>query len=524
MAADILRLRTLCITAVGVALAGCGGGGAGGGGGSPAGVTGSSSAIFAQQCDPANPLAPTKVGSLSTEKQWLRAYMDEAYLWYREIPAVDANAAAFTLPASTVDGRGVPQSLSNYLQALKTPATTASGARRDQFSFTYSSSEWQKLSQSGVTFGYGIEWAAITSAPPRKFVVAYTEPGSPAGTAGVLRGAELIAVDGNDFVSGNNVAALNAGLFPKVSGETHSFTLRDVGAATTRTVTLTSGDVAKVPVQNVKTLATANGTIGYLTFNDHIATSEAQLIAAVNQLKAANIQDLVLDVRYNGGGYLYIASALSYMIAGPTPTAGKPFETLRHNDKRSGENRASAFETQSCNLGSDFRCSNRQALPTLNLRKVYILTSGDTCSASESIINGLRGVDVQVHLIGSKTCGKPYGFVAKDNCGVSYFPIEFQGVNAKDFGDYADGFIPGTGALPTNVPGCAAADDYSKALGDPAEGMLSAALRYRASGDTSCPAAALPKAANKLGGYQLDMPAVLMRPPVRENRMDLPQQ
>jgi carboxyl-terminal processing protease len=459
--------------------------------------------------------------SLTTQKDWIRSYMDQAYLWYNEIPPVDANGANFVLPLTQVNGLGVPASLDNYFNALRTPNTTASGARRDQFSFTYSTTEWNKLSQSGVEFGYGIQWAAIASTPPRKYIVAFTEPNSPAGNNNVLRGAEIVSVDGEDFVNGSNVDVLNAGLFPSSAGKQTAFVLRDVGAATTRTVTLTSGDITKTPVQNVKTVDTATGKVGYLTFNDHIATSEQQLIDAINTLKAANITDLVLDLRYNGGGYLYIAAELAYMIAGASRTNGKNFESTRYNNKRSNENGNTPFYNASCILvqsGNNFQCTNEQPLPTLNLSRVYVIATADTCSASEAIINGLRGIDVDVRLLGSTTCGKPYGFTAKDNCGVSYFPIEFQGVNHKGFGDYSDGFIPGAGNLPTNVQGCAVADDYTKQLGDPAEGMFAAALNYRSSG--ACPATSVAKGKT---GYTIGAePAVLLRPPVRENRIYQP--
>ena len=68
-------------------------------------------------------------------------------------------------------------------------------------------------------------------------------------------------------------------------------------------------------------------------------------------------------------------------------------------------------------------------MPTLNLTRVYVLTTADTCSASESIINGLKGAGVTVNQIGVTTCGKPYGFYPQDNCGTTYFSIEFRGVN-----------------------------------------------------------------------------------------------
>ena len=115
-------------------------------------------------------------------------------------------------------------------------------------------------------------------------------------------------------------------------------------------------------------------------------------------------------------------------------------------------------------------------------------TGSNTCSASESVINGLRGAGVEVIQVGGTTCGKPYGFYPAENCSVTYFAVQFKGVNQLGFGDYADGFIPGgTGSLANNVPGCAVADDFTKPLGDIAEGRIAAALKYRSSG--SCGAA-----------------------------------
>jgi hypothetical protein len=115
---------------------------------------------------------------------------------------------------------------------------------------------------------------------------------------------------------------------------------------------------------------------------------------------------------------------------------------------------------------------------------VFVLTTSSTCSASESIINSLQGVNVQVIQVGSTTCGKPYGFYPTDNCGVTYFSIQFQGVNAKNFGNYPDGFTPQNTLTPQGVPvlGCSVADDFTHALGDSAEGLLASALGYQATG------------------------------------------
>jgi carboxyl-terminal processing protease len=227
----------------------------------------------------------------------------------------------------------------------------------------------------------------------------------------------------------------------------------------------------------VKVLSTPTGPVGYMLFNDHVATSESQLIFAVAQLKAGGVTDLVIDVRYNGGGYLAIASELAYMVASPAATNGTVFERLLFNSKNPFGVTAAEAATPFHAVSQGLSTTKGQALPQLGLNRVTLLTGPGTCSASESIANGLRGVNVRVDLIGETTCGKPYGFLPQDNCGTTYFAIQFKGVNNKGLGDYDNGL----------APTCQVADDFGHALGDPLEGRLAAALNYRATG--ICPAA-----------------------------------
>jgi hypothetical protein len=130
---------------------------------------------------------------------------------------------------------------------------------------------------------------------------------------------------------------------------------------------------------------------------------------------------------------------------------------------------------------------NGQALSTLNLPRVFILSTEGTCSASEAVINALNGIDVEVILIGDITCGKPFGFLPTGNCGETYFTIQFRGVNDKGFGDYSDGFVPEDNAFTfgERLKGCTIPDDINNELGDPNEAKLSAALFYRDNG--TCP-------------------------------------
>ena len=129
-------------------------------------------------------------------------------------------------------------------------------------------------------------------------------------------------------------------------------------------------------------------------------------------------------------------------------------------------------------------------LPTLDLPRVFVLTGPGTCSASESVLNSLDGVGVQVIQVGATTCGKPYGFYPEDNCGITYFSIQFKGVNAKGFGDYADGFVPAATAPVAGFTGCVMADDFTHPLGDPGENRLETALNYSMTGSCGTPAAA----------------------------------
>ena len=495
------------------ALAACGGGG--GGGSAPAGTPPAPAPVppppsgtlpqsnsLAQQCAPTNMLAQpiTRVASLDTEKRWVRSYLDEAYLWYREVPTVDASLPQFSNTAN------VPLSLDNYFNALLTTARTPSGKLKDEFSFTFPTAEWTALSQGGTSAGYGIEWffnqTTGSTGPQRTLRIAYVDPGTPAATANLTRGLRVLSINGVD-INSNNVTVINEGAFSPRSGTTYTFVFETL-TGQQQTVALTAGTVTKVPVQNVKVIPTAGGNVGYLTFNDHIAPAEGQLVAAFEQLRAQNVQDLVLDLRYNGGGFIYLAAQVGYMIAGSQRSANRVFERLRFNDKRTADNNDPENSFPFINVTvapfPNSGVARNQPLPQLNLARVFILTSPGSCSASESIINALEGIDVQVIRIGGTTCGKPFGFTAKDNCGISYFPIEFQGVNDKGFGDFADGF----------APRCSVADDFSRPLGDPAEGMLAAALTFRQTG--ACPTASSvrPQAAATNGA--------LVRAKVRENK------
>jgi hypothetical protein len=207
--------------------------------------------------------------------------------------------------------------------------------------------------------------------------------------------------------------------------------------------------------------------VGYLQVNQMIGQATGALDAALASLKAGGATELVLDLRYNGGGLVRVANEIAGYVAGASG-AGQVFASLLYNDQRA------AYDNET------FRYADPPPVAAMGLRRVTLLTGRRTCSATEQLINGLRGIGVEVVAIGETTCGKPVGFLPRDDtCGTTYSVVNFESVNARNEGRYFDGF----GAT------CAVAEDWSKALGDAAEPLLAAAIQHVDTG--ACPVAAL---------------------------------
>ncbi len=461
---------------------------------------------------------PDRQGSTLDENNWLRSWTHELYLWYDEVQ--DVNPALYSTP--------------DYFQLMKTTETTASGAPKDRFHFTYPTSTWEQLSEAGVEVGYGVQFEIIQPAnTSAQVLVAYLEPAAslpaPTAAANLVRGDAVLAVDGvylDTATDQSSVDTINAGLNPSTAGEQHTFVVQDPGSSTPRTVTLQAANVTSSPVliETTVTSPETGATVGYILYNDQVATAESELISAIDDLKSKGVTDLILDLRYNGGGLLDLASELGYMIGG-SQTAGQTFEVEQFNDQYTTTNPVTGepiTPTLFHDTTQGFSVTAGEALPTLDLPRVAVITGQDTCSASESIINGLEGVGVTVYQIGSTTCGKPYGFYPQDNCGTTYFSIEFQGVNAKGFGGYGDGFSPAntTPSVGALVPGCSVADDFSHALGDPSEARLAAALAYLANPQAAtCPSPPTGNAPPATVSQRQLLEQIFVRSPLRQMRI-----
>ncbi|MBY0557894.1 MAG: peptidase S41 [Burkholderiaceae bacterium] len=393
-------------------------------------------------------------GTQAEEKGFIRAITEETYLWSSDVPAIKASDYPTVVA---------------YFNALKTPKLLASGHPQDRFHYSYPSAFWDALS-SGIELSYGLSWNAGANRVPRQWRVAMVDAASPASSAGIQRGDQLIMIDGEDFINRGDaeaVARFNAALTPSQPAQPHRFTWwRDGRAFDT---TLTASTVSSASVQSVQLLDTAAGKTGYLNFTSHNGPAERQLYQAITSFRDAGVQELVIDLRYNGGGQVTVASQLAYMIAGPAASANKVFMRYATNG-RLNPGRPTSFIDKAVGLAAVQPLPLGTALPHLDLKRVTLLTGAGTCSASEALINGLRGIDIDVRLIGAQTCGKPYAFVPMANCGTTYFMVQYRGTNQKGWGDFDEGF----------APDCNVDDDMNHALGDPAEGMLAAALRRNA--------------------------------------------
>jgi len=405
--------------------------------------------------------APAGAG-LEAQRAWVRAHLDDVYLWRGEI--VDVPPANY---ASAPD----------YFDALLVKA-------KDRFSFSMPKAVADSELRDGLQTGFGVKWG--WGASGRLFAY-YVDPYSPA--AGMIsRGTEVISINGWP-VAQLASSSLNAALFPGKAGASTSMVIRSPGTSVNRPATLVSANFSITPVAQPLLIGLAQGKkAGYLLFNDHILTAEQGLVNAMTYFKQQGVSEVVLDLRYNGGGFLHIAEEVASMLGG-SALQGQVFERLLFNDRHPERTN----DPQNTVLFSPLD-QNGATLPQLGLRRVFVITGSNTCSASESIINGLLPY-LPVIRIGTTTCGKPYGSVQTDYEGQAYFALQVEGVNANGLDDYKTGFLPT----------CQVADDLKYPLGDIRAARLSAAIYYM--NNTACPATgtvSLPKAvATDQGDVQL---------------------
>lgn len=364
--------------------------------------------------------------------------MQDAYLWY------------YTMPNVNLEEYPGPEYL---LEALRY-------REKDPWSFVTSYQAFM-ASMQGSFVGHGIRMGLDTDNNVR-VVSLYKRPDD-LWSEGVRRGWIVKEINGTPiapiFISGNNSAYDNL-MGPPTAGVTNSFRfITPEGEAVT--INSTKRDFIINSVTEAKVLDTEGGKTGYLCFETFIDPSEQELNDAFAMFKAANVTDLIIDLRYNGGGYMDIAQQLASLVISPDNIDKVCYKLVYNNKMAPGWNESFNFiETES----------------PLGLDRVVFITTRSSASASEVVINSLKPF-IDVKIVGDATHGKPagmnvFGFPFAKPGGPTpdyryvFAPITFEYLNADDEGRFYGGMEPDVFA----------ADDVTHDFGDPEEASLKAAL------------------------------------------------
>jgi C-terminal processing protease CtpA/Prc len=330
----------------------------------------------------------------------------------------------------------------------------------DTFSYIGSAFADAAFFGGGQYEGFGFSWQRFAN---DDFRLTRVFVGSPADEAGLSRGQRIVAVEGRPIAEIDADEGLGSALEPNSA----ELTLLETDGVTEFTVRVFKSVVTIDPVPQWRLIDTANGPpVGYLELSTFVATADPQLQTAFSEFQVNGVTDLIIDLRYNGGGLVSTAELLGNLLGGNVAEDLVFTETRFNADRAADQDFASVF---------------RNLTNTISLSRLVVIASSTTASASELVINGLEP-HVDVAVVGDQTFGKPVGQVGLEFCGSILRLTAFQNFNADGFGDYFDG-------LPAD---CNAADDLDLAVGDPDDPNMIAAMSYLTSG--ACPPAPAPAA------------------------------
>lgn len=388
------------------------------------------------------------------------------YLWQADVPNLaDTRFANQTDLNAFLKGYPKPEVL---FDALRVDSSI------DRFSWIVSDYRELEGMLQGTTKNDGVDFGLYRKASDSNDIfgwVRYIIPNSDASTKDIKRGAIFYGVNGTQLTVSNYQTLL-------LNSENYTLNLADYdnGKITPngKSVTLTKTELSENPIMINNVIETGGHKIGYLMYNGFYPNYDSQLNDAFGVLKSQGITDLVLDLRYNSGGSVQTATRLASMITGQF--TDKVFSKQRWNDKINAY-----FESEDPSALNNLFTNTVEgtAINSLNLTKVYILTTKSTASASELVINGLKPY-IDVVQIGDITTGKNVGSITiydsptfgKENRNPSHRyamqPIVLKIVNADDFGDYFNGLTP-TYSLKENITDLGV-------LGNSSEPLLSTAI------------------------------------------------
>ncbi len=365
------------------------------------------------------------------ENEHFLELMDEWYYWYDEMPAV--NPGDYPSPYE-------------LLEALRYRPD-------DRWSYITSRREFESYYQESKFIGYGFGSAFDSEG---KLRITFVYSSSDLYDNDIRRGWIIEKVNGTTIQPGTRINQL---LGPNEIGETNTFVFIAPDGSE-KELTFAKKELVMNTVLHWGIIETGNNNIGHLVFQGFTGPSRAELDEAFAEFKARGIDDLILDLRYNGGGQTNVANYLASMIGGEN-LAGEPFALYQYNDKKEeDENFTQAFETVQINLGLD---------------RLITITTRSTASASEMVINGLKPF-VPVYIIGDNTYGKPMGMNAwYYGSQYAFVPVTFKIANADGEGDYFEGLQASSYV----------ADDVTRPFDDLEEASLKEALNFIETGSFS---------------------------------------
>lgn len=368
------------------------------------------------------------------------------YLWNTQIPA-GFSVQSFADPAALMIGIR-PYSME---AGFTTPV--------DRWSFAMKKTEWDAMSGGmslvSSTTGAGDFGLSVFFRTEGDLRVRLVEPDAPAGQAGIRRGWRITSINGSSNINTANANFIVDAVYNSTSS---SFTFQKPDGSSS-TITLQAGHYTEKPVYLDTVYNYGDKKIGYLVFNSflgNINSISSEFQRVFSRFAGKQVTDVVVDLRYNGGGYVALAEQLSnYLVK--SSANGRLMMTQQYNSQNSQFNEITNFKK----TGS------------LNLDDVYFIVGRSTASASELVINNLKPY-MDVKLIGaSATHGKPVGFFPIPFGDWYIFPVSFKTVNGNGEGNYYNG-------IPVNA---AVGDGLDKDWGDADEASLASAVRNILSGN-----------------------------------------
>lgn len=350
--------------------------------------------------------------------------MDYWYFWNDSLPVI--NLTEYSDPKALLE------------DIMYTP--------RDKWSYISTKQEESEYYDEGTYIGHGFGYAPD---PDGKIRISFVFKSSDLYTDGIVRGWKINKINGTQVDENSDISNL---LGSSTIGVSNTFEFESpTGTILTRTFSKKQQTINTILHKSVITAGTKK--VGYFVFESFINPSEAELATAFAFFKTEGVNELIVDLRYNGGGLMEIANYLAGLII-PDRLNGELFLTYLHNNDRRSQNGSYKFKINS---------------NSLKLEKVYFITTNGSASASEAIINGLDPY-LDVYLVGDDSYGKPVGMYAFESklSDYVYVPITFKIINSEGIGDYYEGL----------EADAYADDDVTHNFGDPAESSLAEALYH----------------------------------------------